>query len=279
MELKNLLDVLLVAFLIYLVLVFIRQTRSFVVLSMIAVLTTINFVAYKLDLVLTRELFQPLLTSFVVVFVVVFQKEIRRFFDWLTFPTRRRWLGHSTNAVAEIPAIIVEAGREMVKRKIGALIVLAGDYPLETLTQGGFSLGGTPSVPLILSIFDPSSPGHDGAIIIEQGVIKSFGVHLPLADNFKFFANLGTRHRAALGITERTDALAIVLSEEKRTISVARGTTLETVESPHDLEHIIRQFLKTDEVESRSPRGWFRWRNLSTATASLVLALLLWYLI
>jgi uncharacterized protein (TIGR00159 family) len=276
-HLKDLIDVLVVAFVIYLILIFIKQTRSFFIFSAILILFGVNFVSINLNLSLTRQLFQPLLTFFLVIFVVVFQKEIRRFFDWFMFPGRRPWSARRDESTTlDIPAIVVEAAREMAKRKIGALIVLAGNYPLESLVQGGLALGGQPSVPLLLSIFDPTSPGHDGAVIIEQGTIKSFGAHLPLAENFRDFARKGTRHRAALGIAERTDALVVVVSEERGEISIAQGKELKTLSGPTELEKVVREHLQIDELATGRPGYVFWLRNSHIKIISLILAAIMW---
>ena len=107
----------------------------------------------------------------------------------------------------------------MAKKRIGALIVLQGNDPLERHINGGTSLDGLVSEPLLESLFDPHSIGHDGAVIINGNRIAKFGCHLPLSINTSKYGNIGLRHTAALGLAERSDAICVVVSEEKGTIS------------------------------------------------------------
>lgn len=273
-----LVDIVVVALVVYVVLLFIRQTKSFFIFSAIVSLVGINYVAATFNLALTRQLFQPLLTFFLVIFVVVFQKEIRRFFDWLTWPGHQRlWQRRAHVPDADFARILVSAAKELATKRIGALIVLSGREPWEQVVQGGFPVEGKLSVPLLLSIFDPTSPGHDGAVLIEDGRLKAFGLHLPLADNFAHFARLGTRHRAAVGMSERTDSLVIVVSEERGVISIAEGGTLTPVNDPDILEQQIDSFIGRDYAPSMSPRQYFITHNFSLKVAALALSVLLWF--
>ena len=164
----------------------------------------------------------------------------------------------------------------MAAKKIGALIVLPGELPLEGIVEGGFVLEGRVSLPLILSIFDPTSPGHDGAMIIDNNRVKKFGVHLPLADNFSGFEKTGTRHRAAVGITQRTDALVIVVSEERGEISVASRGELKKIDNIHLLEEQISKFISVAQ-EPEFSHFWrvFLARNWWLKVLALFLALVL----
>lgn len=167
----------------------------------------------------------------------------------------------------------------MAEQKTGALIVLQGEQPLDLFLDGGITLNGKVSVPLLLSIFDTSSPGHDGAIIMEGDKIKLFGVHLPLAENLEALKGRGTRHRSALGIAESTDAMVIVVSEERGEISLAQGGYLETIHDEDEFSAKVfaflrQQFLATKIAESAlSPK-----KNLKEKGIALLLALLLWFI-
>ncbi len=271
-------DMAVVAVVAYVVFLFIRQTRSFIVFSAIVALVGVNYLATTFNLALTRQLFQPLLTFILVIFVVVFQKEIRRFFEWLWWPGHRPvWLRYGHVPDSNLPRLLATTAEQLAERKIGALLVLAGREAWEPVVQGGFPLEGRLSGPLLLSIFDPTSPGHDGASVIEDGRLKAFGVHLPLGENFNYQTNLGTRHRAAVGMSERTDALILVVSEERGVISLARGGQLTPVSSIETLEQELAKFMSHDQNPTVSPGRYFLTHNWGLKIAALVVAVGLWW--
>ena len=273
---KDFFDIAIVALCVYLVLIFIKQTQSFFIFGSIIVLFGVDFLARTFDLGLTRQLFQPLLTFFVAIFVLVFQPEIRKFFKW--FASGRRMSFSKALVPDDNVQTLVRAAFEMAKKKIGAIIVLPGDYPLDDLVEGGFPLEGKISFPLILSIFDPTSPGHDGAVLVEGSVIKAFGLHLPLAREFSEFARVGTRHRAAAGITERTDSLAIVVSEERGEVSISRGGKLIKMEAPENLADAIHEFMKDEpnQIVQHSFVHDFIKKNMGAKVLSVIVAVSLW---
>ncbi len=276
---SNILDVLIVAFIIYLALIFIRQTRSYFILTALASLVLINLVAKTLDLGLTERIFEPLVTFFLIIFVVVFQREIRRFLEWFTVKGRNLARARTRLLSRNAANAIVEAVFDLAKNQRGAIIVFPREYPLDNLLEGGFALDGRISSALLLSIFDPSSPGHDGAVIIEENRIKRFGVHLPLAENFVDFNKVGTRHRAAAGITEKSDALALVVSEERGVISKSEGGILTPLADRPAVETLVHQFF-ADELEETiltSPWQYLVVNNWSIKLISLILAALLWF--
>ena len=166
----------------------------------------------------------------------------------------------------------------LAKHRVGALIVLPGEQPLERLLEGGVYLDGRVSTPLLLSIFDSSSPGHDGAVIIEGSKIKKFGVHLPLAERFSTFKNLGTRHRAALGLSERSDAMIIVVSEERGTISLAYGGDLKIFSDADELKDKIYLLLREKFFHNAGDRPWhfFITRNMREKILAAGFAMMLW---
>lgn len=274
---KDFIDVFIVAVCVYLVLIFIKQTRSFFIFGSIILLFGVDFLARTFNLGLTRQLFQPLLTFFVAIFVLVFQPEIRKFFKW--FASGRRMKFSKALVPDDNVQTIVRSTFEMAKKRIGAIIVLPGEYPLDDLVEGGFPLEGKISLPLILSIFDPTSPGHDGAVLVEGSVIKSFGLHLPLAKDFSEFSRVGTRHRAAAGITERTDAIAIVVSEERGEVSVSVGGKLTKMNSTEDLANALNDFFKEVEVSEFHNGFWsyFTKKNAGSKILSIFIALSLWF--
>lgn len=268
----DLLDVVVVAIGIYLILLFVKETRSFLIANTVMLLAGLYYAAEHFNLTLVRQLFQPFLAFVIVIFAIVFQRELRRFFEWFVFPSRR--LGRrGLSLTEEAIDTIIKAVKIMADKKIGALIILPGDQPLEPVVDGGYGLDGRISVPLILSIFDSSSPGHDGAMLIDAGRVKRFGLHLPLAD--KFDRTLGTRHRAAAGLSERSDALVIAVSEERGTVSVAQNGVLTALRSPEELEDIIA----TNLPEEEDAFEYFLLRNFWWKLSALAIALVLWFIL
>jgi diadenylate cyclase len=172
---------------------------------------------------------------------------------------------------------LMDALTQLATRKIGALMVLPGRQAIDGLLQGGVVLDGQVSTPLLLSVFDPSSPGHDGAIIVEGDRVRKFGVHLPLAERFECYSTLGTRHRAALGLAERSDALVVAVSEERGTISVASSGELRMLGQSgglrEDLASILKQRYQDDPAR---PWHWLLTHNLRDKIVAVLFTLLLW---
>jgi uncharacterized protein (TIGR00159 family) len=275
----DVLDMVIVGLIIYLVLVFAKKTKSFFVINSILILLVISSLAQFFDLGLTREILQPLLTFFIIIIVVVYQREMRNLFDWFSLSSRNLMFLKKISTTGEISSILVKALTSMAEDKIGAIIVLRGEYPLDNIVDGGFSLGGKVSTPLLLSIFDHHTPGHDGAVLINNHEITAFGIHLPLAEKYTKYSEHGTRHRAAVGITENTDALALVVSEEKGTISWAENGRLKKIEDREELENIIRTFLK-ENLADEKPSFWKSAikEHLFIKAASVLLAVSLWFI-
>ncbi len=162
----------------------------------------------------------------------------------------------------------------------GALIVLPGRESVDGHVDGGLVLNANVSEPLLLSLFDPNSPGHDGAVVFAGDRATRFAVHLPLSADHRQLGQRGTRHAAALGLAERTDALCIAVSEERGEVSVAHAGHLRTLRSPQEVANEIRRFLtRLAPAEDESP-AWLRrlvqqWRQ---ALLALPIAGLLWVL-
>jgi hypothetical protein len=173
--------------------------------------------------------------------------------------------------------VIAETAGNLAKKRIGALIVIAGSDPLGRHLTGGVALDGRLSEPLLASIFDPHSMGHDGAVVIKNGRVALFGCHLPLSVNIAQHGNIGLRHTAALGLTERSDALCIVVSEERGTISVADRETLTVVPGASTLNEILeRYYIRYRPAPRKRPLwGWLR-ENTKEKVIALVLACMLW---
>ncbi len=276
-KLKDLLDIFIVAAIIYLVLIFIRRTKSFFIVNSIIFLSFLYYLARYFDLSLTRQAFQSIFTFVLVIFVIVFQREIRRFFEWLVFS--REWQLASVPISNDNLFLLVRAVNDLARKKFGAIIVIPGEDPIERLVDAGQLLNGQLSAALLLSIFDTSSPGHDGAIILAGDRVSRFGVHLPLSEHFGVSKEFGTRHRAAVGVTERTDALVIVVSEEKGTISVAEGGRLETLADSNVLLERLKRFLKENAPAENENNIWhfLLVKNFWVKLSAFLIAAVLWF--
>ena len=273
---SNLLDILIVVFLIYGILLLLKRTHSFFMFGGVAVLFIIYIAARFFNLYLTSLIFQTFFAFFIFIFVVIFQREFRNFFEWLSAWGRLSRRAKSTISET-VTRQIAQAVKYLADKKIGALIVLLADIPIERLIQGGITLDGRVSTPLLLSIFDPSSPGHDGAVVIEGNRIKKFGAHLPLAEKLKNFEKLGTRHHAALGLAERSDAFIIVVSEERGAVSLAYQGNLGELKDIHELENKIFEFLKERFLhEGKRPWYSFLTNNLKEKILAIFLTSALW---
>lgn len=254
-SLKDFFDVLLTALIISGFLFLFRKTKSTsVVTSTIIGFIVFYLVAYYFGLYTVLSIANAILGGIVVILVIVFQKELRRFVEWINISSLRKRFSKNGKSKQDIFKGIIEivasTAFAMAKRKIGGLLVFPGNEVIDSFVSGGFELNGKVSEPLLLSIFDTSSPGHDGAIIIEEDVVEKFGVVLPLSkrDDYEKLKHLGTRHRSALGLSERVDALCVVISEERGVVSVAFRGAIEVVETKEELEDKLRSFLHVAET-------------------------------
>jgi hypothetical protein len=175
-------------------------------------------------------------------------------------------------------SILTQTLSDLARERIGALVVIAGGDSIARHIDGGVEVHGKLSEPLLKSVFDPHSMGHDGAMIIQGATVMALGVHLPLSRELETLGPRGTRHAAALGLSERTDALCIAVSEERGTISVARAGHLEVIESPHALGRRIEAFYEEVSPEQRShPWQTFFLRNYREKLLALLIAATLWF--
>lgn len=272
-------DILLVAVMLYGVLVWLRRTASLTVLVGAPIVAAIYIAAQTFQMYLTSMIFHGLFAVVLIGLIILFQDDLRR-----TLGRRSSWWfrrkQQPTASAAELDAL-VQTLFELARDRIGALLVLVGREPVDPHTEGGIRLGGRFSVPLMCSLFDPHSPGHDGAVIIEDWRVKSFGAHLPLSKNLAQINGRGTRHSAALGLSERTDALVIVVSEERGTVSVAEDGRIVSVTSPEELRgRIDRWMLISHHRHLDTGKQKRRWsKNWAMKLLALVLACIGWVLL
>jgi len=271
-------DIVCVAILLYVAMVWAQHTRAAFVVRGILILSGVYMMARYLDLQMIAWIFQAFFAIFLVVIVVIFQEELRQMFERVAL-----WsLGRHTRfgPPSDTTDILVRTIADLVRDKIGALIVIRGKDPLERHITGGILLDGKLSVPLLRSIFEPHSPGHDGAVLIDKDRLLRFAAHLPLSKDLSQLANVGTRHSAALGLAELCDALCVVVSEERGTVSVARNSKLRKLNELQELSVVVQDFFSEEfPPAERQKASWQLVRkNWLAKTAATALAIGLWYL-
>jgi len=270
---KNILDIAIVTILIYLVLELFIQVKSGPIIIGILIISLLYVASIVFNLSLTRMILEPFFGVFLIIMAVIFQRELRRFFEMIGV------IGLGRNVYMpkeENFKIISKTIWRLASSKIGALFVFPAREPIDRYLEGGFVLNGQISEPLLLSIFDPTSPGHDGAVIISGDRIKLFAVHLPLAKKFEAVKEFGLRHRAALGISERTNALCVVVSEERGTVAIARNGDFEIIPSKEVLEEKLKSFFNDIEIKQNfNFIVWLR-KNFFLIIISLGMAITFW---
>ncbi|MBW1988017.1 MAG: DNA integrity scanning protein DisA nucleotide-binding domain protein [Deltaproteobacteria bacterium] len=273
---QDIFDVLIISVLLYGLLLFMTRTASRFVLWGITLLGLVYLAARAFDLYLTAVVLQGFFTVLIVALIVIFQEDLRRFFERLaTWPRRRKAFSQGQEA-PEIQ-VIAQAAAFLAQLRRGALIVIEGEEPLDRHLEGGVPLDGEVSEPLLDSLFDPHSAGHDGAVVLSGKKVRLFGAHLPLSQNAAKFGLSGLRHTAALGLAERSDALCVVVSEEGGTISVAKDGAISQLENPNELRGILEVFYASmAPQDARRPLvGWLR-TNPGKKILALALAVTLW---
>lgn len=225
LSLNAVLDILLVAVLIYQALLIVRGRRAANVLIGIGVVVGTYLLSIYARLDLLRSILETLAPYTAFALIVMFQSEIRRA---LARIGERRWFGISGKLESrEVADEILLAVSHLAQHRIGALIVLEREIGLRTFIESGVPVEARVTRDLLLSVFMPGGALHDGAVIVQGGRLAAAACFLPLTMNPELSRKLGTRHRAAIGVTEECDAIAIVVSEERGTVSVAVGGDLD----------------------------------------------------
>jgi uncharacterized protein (TIGR00159 family) len=274
----DLLDILIITLLLYSVFLLFKRTRSLLIMVGLVITLALYAFAKFFNLYLTSLALQYFFGVFFIVFAIIFQQEIRKFFEWVGLIGTRRIKVSPLAPKSPTTAEIIQACVKMAQSKTGALIVLQGKDNLDEFCEGGVTLDGNISEEILLSVFDPHSEGHDGALIISNNRIFRFGTHLPLSNNFKEIGKHGTRHSAALGLAENTDALSIVISEEKGSISICRDGKMKKLEYFSDLEKELDKFIKEKYFpkNTSATRQVFN-QNMGFKFAALLSASLIWF--
>lgn len=279
-RLADVVDVLLLAAVLFVGITWLRRSSSRGAARRLVALAVVFALVYVLvdtmDLYLMERLLRVLVIGVLIAGVVVFQADVRRLLDRIA-----SWSLFHRGADATPPSpveTLVETAARLADAHVGALIAIRGREPWESHVQGGVELGGKISRPLLQSIFQPDSPGHDGAVLVEGDRVTRFAAHLPLSNHLPEVSRFGgTRHAAALGLAEETDALVVVVSEERGTISVAEDGSLDEMASASELGRRLERFWNVHYAEGPvGSGGWWSRRAAESVAMSLALATSAW---
>ena len=245
------LDIIVVAFLFYTLLPLLRTTGTSKIARVAAAVIVISWITDFAKLHTLSFILRQILQVGLIALVVLFQPELRRMLDHLVNVNFNKLIGGNKQEQEMVPVITqtVYACEIMSQERIGALIVFARDNRLDEYFKTGTLIDGNVSEQLIRNIFFPKAALHDGAMIIRDGRVTAAGCVLPLSESDRLSLDLGTRHRAAVGMSEVSDAVVVVVSEETGAISVAVGGMLKRHLAPQTLERLLRNELCTEETE------------------------------
>ncbi len=266
-RLNNVLEILIISVLIYYILIWIRDTRAWTLLKGILVICAFMMFAYVFQMDTILWLFQNLISVAIISIFVLFQPELRRALEQLG---RKNILSSFFNlsgsgaadeqtvkTVEKTKSEIIKACMEMSKVRTGALIVIEQDVQLSEYERTGIFLDSLVSSQLLINIFEHNTPLHDGAVFIRNNRIVATTCYLPLSDNMLLSKELGTRHRAGVGISEVSDSITLIVSEETGMISVAHDGMLFRGLSQEELREQLSTLMKNQDAPKRS-----RWRRI-----------------
>lgn len=242
-------DIAIVLFLIYKIIKLVKNSRGWQVLKGIALLIIATWVSGLCRLTILHAVLDKIMSWGVIAIIIIFQPEIRRALEQLGSNRIRKFLGFEedieTKTKEDIYKIVI-AAEEMAKRQIGALIVIERDIGIKDITDTGILINAEVSPQLLTNIFVPKTPLHDGAVIISDNKIKAAACMLPLANDQNIAKDIGTRHRAGIGISKESDAIAVIVSEETGKISIAKDGSLIVDVSTEKLKKILIQNIITN---------------------------------
>ncbi|ABY94124.1 diadenylate cyclase CdaA [Thermoanaerobacter brockii subsp. lactiethylicus] len=262
MRINDVIDILIIAYVLYRLILVIHKTRVEQLLKGLAVLIVITKVSEWLQIRTVNYILRNAMTVGVIALLIVFQPELRRGLESLG---RSGFLGKNffffneeEKDMSEVLGEICDAVQFLSRSKIGALIVLERETGLNELIETGIAMDSKISSELLINTFIPNTPLHDGAVIIRGDRIMAAGCFLPLTDNQNLSSELGTRHRAGIGVTEISDAVAIIVSEETGTISLAQNGRLSRHLDAKTLKEVLSSIF---EVKENKKPVWKKWGN------------------
>lgn len=233
----------------------------------------VYFLASILDLKGIEWILGNLSQVAVIALIIIFQPELRKIFERAASVRGSKRVGSGDTLMG----LLVDALWDLAEKRQGAILVLPGKEPIQEWISGGYQIDALPSTPLIMSIFDHHSAGHDGAVIVSGGRLSQFGVRLPVSQSARLSEAYGTRHHAGMGLAEQSDALVLVVSEERGKISVFKEGQMQPMDNQEQLvSSITDHWRKTDTYSLELTRENLGWRTIVQMSASLGLALFFW---
>jgi diadenylate cyclase len=265
--LLSLVDIAIVAYLIYRILGLISGTRAEQLLRGLLLLLVFSVLASYLNLAMVTWLVEKLWIVFAITLPIVFQPELRRFLEQIGRGSF--FSGHhlqwNPEAMHNVLAEVSSAAGILSRNRMGALMILTRETGIGEHAASGVLVDGAVTSSLLINIFWPNTPLHDGAVVISAGRLERAACFLPLSDNPNLSLHLGTRHRAGLGITEVSDALAVIVSEESGQISLAREGDLLACSDENHLRQVLElEFIQKPNWGESLRRRWFRQYESST---------------
>lgn len=260
-RITDIIDVFIVTFFIYKVLKFIRDTRTIQLLKGIVVLIVVMQVSRFAKLHTVHYFLSNAMQLGLIALIIVFQPELRRALEQVGRMSMGQWFNFDEQAddsrTERIISEIKESCVSMSKSRIGALIVMEREIKIGDIVGTGITLNADVSAELLINIFIPKTPLHDGAVIIRDGKLEAASCFLPLSQNPNVSKELGTRHRAGLGISEESDAVVVIVSEETGGISIACGGELNMNLTPDALEKNLTRLFDIKKKDGRFKKNIF----------------------
>ncbi len=260
MSWRNALDIAVVALLIYYIIALVRQTRANSVLKGLGLMLVMTWLSEVLQLNAFNWILRQVINTGVIMLVVLFQPELRRGLEKIGRSSLSKMNlfdnGHKIVSAEKDADEIVAALTNLSRRRVGALIVIQNKTGLNDIIATGTMLDAEISSGLIENIFEPNTPLHDGAVVQRDGRIVAAACFLPLSENSSISRELGTRHRAAIGISESTDATVLIVSEETGVISVAREGKLTRYFDAKSLKKLLMDLFQPSEEAGKGKHNW-----------------------
>lgn len=258
----DILDILIVSYVIYHIILLIRGTRAVQLLKGVFIVIAIWLISIWFNLTTLQLLVNQMFTFGLLAVIIIFQPELRRALEQLgrgRFFTRAN--PEEEKEISERIVAVIAAVETMSKRMIGALIVFERETGLTDYVESGIAVESKISPELLINIFEPNTPLHDGAVILRQNAIAAAGCYLPLSENPFISKELGTRHRAAIGLTEVSDAISLTVSEETGVISLSINGQLVRDLKGDALSAKLHELLRPERRVKEGTPFWKRWRD------------------
>lgn len=255
-SLTNILEIIIISVLVYEILYWVKNTRAWTLLKGLVVIGVFAIFAALLHLTTILWILEKITGTAVIALIIVFQPELRKALEQLgsqniisnllSYGEGRENQGFNEKTINEI----TRATFEMAKVKTGALMVIERGTSMKEIERTGIEINGLVTSQLLINIFEHNTPLHDGAVVIRGNRVAAATCYLPLSDNMSISKDLGTRHRAAVGVSEVTDSLTVVVSEETGRVSVAEGGRLRRIGDADGLKSLLAQAMRREQAES-----------------------------